>query len=409
MSHFTDRPRPTGRWPAAAFVVLWTTLSTPVGAYEQVACRGEPLRWASSRVALRANGCTVFGERLRVVREAVAAWNLIGAGVRLELVEPGLCTRPRRDGVNVVSYVPGHEIDGALGVTRRYYSNRCSAWLPHPDIDEADVLLNADNPPLLPEDRGPCPGGNARAARDCRAWEALPPCGAMRQQTVRNTTLHELGHLLGLQHFDDALGVMMTWNGEARYCDSRPWGPMPDDIRGVRRAYGRAGPPILELSVIGQRWIAPDRLFPVGQTPDEDELLGIPAAWRGVLQREPLPDRSELSREVCAGALIRVQSSTANRGTVAGTYRTHWFASPDRALSPDDLRLAVSGRRAIGAGHVDVVERSIRVSRWLDPAVDYHLLYLVEPSWRWSAERRQGDNTGILPGTLRRMPEGRCR
>lgn len=380
-----------------ALLLIGVTVSSSAEAYQHVTCNGAAMRWATTTPSLQVDDCTVFGERWDALHEAVQAWNDIGGtDARIRLVEPGFCTRPRRDGVNAVSFVPGDAIDGALGLTVRYYSNACRPWLPHPTIVEADVSINADDPPLLDPDRGRCAAGER--GRDCRRWEARPPCEIERGGTVRNTIIHELGHVFGLLHFDDDMAVMMTHNGEGRYCGARPWGPMPDDILAIRRIYGFAGPAVRELSVSGQRWVAPDLLHPVGVRRGAEQG---PAAR--------LPGGTAPARLACAGAPVPVQIGIANRGTLAGIYRVHWFASTDRALSPDDVRLGVTPWRAIASERFAALGSTARVSRWLDPQQAYHVLYLVEPSWGWAAERRQGDNVGILPGTLRRRPEGSCR
>jgi len=183
---------------------------------------------------------------------------------------------------------------------------------------------------------------------------------------------------------------------------------MPDDIRAIRRLHGRTDQAVRELSVTGQRWIAPDELWRVGWGLTRAELDELPAGHRPPLVGEPFPNRDSPDRAGCAGQLLSTQIALANRGTLAGIYRVHWLASLDRAWSPDDIWLGVSPWRIIAAERFAALAHTIRVSRWLDPAIDDQRLYVVEPVWGWAAERRSGDNVGILPGGLRRRPEGDC-
>ncbi len=380
----------------------------PAWAYEYSHCLGHARHWAANPT-LEIDTCTVVGERLLATRGMIDAWNSIGGtDIRIRAEERGTCGARVGDRVNTLSFVPGHVIDGAAGVTLRIYGSRCEPYLPYPlassQIVEADVFINGDTPLPVGEVPGRCPDDPADA------W--LPwlrqPCCDWHQGTVRATLLHELGHFLGLDHEDGANALMMSRRGEGRYCSARPWGLMPDDIAGVRRLYGRSGPHVREFSATGLRWVWPDRLHPVGVRMRDRVLGGAPPALRERLRAEPYPDEEELERAGCAGDVVPVQAGIANRGTLGGSYRLWWFASIDDVLSWQDPILSVSPWYGASRETMNVLRQTVTISPWLQPGQPYRLMYLIEPHWGWGAERRQGDNTGILPGTLTRRPHDAC-
>ncbi len=378
----------------------------PAAAYEYHHCMGHATRWASNP-QLEIDACTVTGEQLSAVRNMLWSWNDIGGtDLQIRHVERGRCGARVGDGQNTITIVPAAAIDGALGLTMRRYAGFCGgplAFMASDRIIEADVLIRRFSGHEEPPSN--CPAGNPIA----QLWTRRPCCEAWSGTTFRATVLHELGHFLGLNHEDDTLAVMMSTQGEARYCAERPWGPMPDDIAGVRRLYGRNRDAIRELSAVSQRHIGPDLLFGVGQRPTDRALGRMPPGLAAPLRAESLPQPDELDREGCPGQLVPVQYAVANRGTLTGRYRVLWWASADRHLSPDDVLLGTTPWRGISRELISTAYDTVPISQRLPPDRAHRLLYSIEPAWGWGVERRTGDQIGVLPGTLTRLSPDACR
>lgn len=118
--------------------------------------------------------------------------------------------------VNEMYYGLASEMDGAVGVTYFRYSSSCLWLWNDQNFVESDVAINGD----------------------CANFElGNPPCDIYRVGS-RTTILHEMGHAIGLEHFDDGMSLMMTSDGEGKYCGSHTVTPHGDDAGGGRFLYG---------------------------------------------------------------------------------------------------------------------------------------------------------------------------
>lgn len=207
--------------PIAAFAALLGIVSVikPLGAYVFGFSNGG--RWPSSTVVMNlelgssngalADGCVDWGQ---CAEYALSLWNPYLNSTQFRVVRNSTVPRVNHDGVNVVfwaSDVYGTAFgDRTLAIT--------ALWERGTAITDADVLFNT--------------------AKSFNSYR-----GALRSNGVhdfRRVAAHEFGHVLGLDHPDEAgqiVGALMN------SVESNIEVPQSDDISGVAALYGATTPP----------------------------------------------------------------------------------------------------------------------------------------------------------------------
>ncbi|MEZ4431509.1 MAG: matrixin family metalloprotease [bacterium] len=244
-------------------------------------------------------------------------------------------------------------IDGVLGVTRV----RCRR------------LLELTRPPPSSKPTAPIAMTTTR--------DNLADCTRLNT-TRRATIVHELGHALGLLHEDGQVAMMMSTDGEARFCSHRSIQPHPDDVTGGRRLYGDRAE---------SRDLAASGFY----SPGANRIA------------RNMPDRPVL---VCPGDRYETHWSVANLGTVDETYNVRWYLSLDRHITTRDRPIATNVGAVQRAGHFSQWPKTITIPRDT-PSGTWYLGHIVDYDQRiWE---RRGDNNAAILGQFRVQSARECR
>jgi hypothetical protein len=202
--------RPRAAAPALAALLLW---AAPGSAYELMG-----LQWpvpdidVYAQIELAGDPFSPSGGSWnQAFAEGVARWEA-ATDFRFDLfnVLSNPCagiTVPEdnfRNGVGFRHDICGDAFgSGTLAVTLTYYAGS--------EITEADIVFN-----------------------DAEAWDVYSGPWVTGAPDFRRVAVHELGHVIGLDHEDEATAIMSTYV----YSGDTLEAPTPDDIAGVNALYG---------------------------------------------------------------------------------------------------------------------------------------------------------------------------
>jgi len=322
-------------------------------AYHHNACNGAAYTWADDDVEFEVMTCSApqGSQKADDLIYGMGEWNAVQAMDDMfdQSWTPGVCQARTGNGHNEVGFVSAAAIDGALGLTLRRYSGGCWSWTRRVDIIEADVFINSD-----------------------AVLEQGNPAACNRKVTGQRTTvLHELGHAIGLNHDDDHMSLMMSTDGEGKYCGSRMVEPHPDDATGGRRLY-------------------PDREASRDLAASEFRMTGVNRVSTNSRFGE---------RPLCPGERHQVLWSVANLGTVNERYSVRWYLSTNTRITPFDTPIATNVGAVQNAGHFSTWQRLVTIPRNVRPGTYYlgHLVDYDQQIW----ERRGGNNYTYMAEQIR--------
>lgn len=324
----------------AAIIALGAAAAAPALAYSTALCVGEPLRWEEPTIDLEIMPCSAprGSNRAADFEAAIAAWNAVGGMRAMFRVAYGAAACSVRINLrNELGYVDPRYIDGARGMTRTVYARGCRPPEEANDVAERRVIVEADV--LLSADPSMLTG--------------VPESCALPYRRVRQPiALHELGHVLGLLHYDEQVTHMNTSALTARYCGPRAYEPHPDDRAGGRHLYPAPDEHVRDVAASAFKLDGPNNVVRVMQGQGED--------W------------------VCPGQTIHAHWSAANLGTEDTVTDVFFYVSDNDIISAQDRIAGVVRDVRVPAGRFITEARSIRVPRDLPPGGPWYLGFVVD-------------------------------
>jgi hypothetical protein len=231
------------------------------------------------------------------------------------------------NGTNEIYFGVASEMDGAVGVTYVRYDSCIFSWDTQ-HIIEADIAFDANQ---------------------MVEWGS-PPCNTYRPFGSRTTMIHEMGHALGLEHYDDVMNLMMTSDGEGKYCGKFVVEPHPDDAAGGRFLYG-SGNHSTDIGASEQRLVGANNV----------ELNTTPG-----------------TETVCPGDKYTFQWSLGNMGTEGVTYNVAWYLSINNIISTKDIYVGANNGAYESAGDFSTWSRTITIPSSVSYGTEYYLGTFVD-------------------------------
>lgn len=231
------------------------------------------------------------------------------------------------NGTNEIYFGVASEMDGAVGVTYVRYDS-CFWWFDTRHIVEADIAFDAGQ---------------------MAEW-GNPPCNTYRPFGSRTTMIHEMGHGLGLEHYDDVMNLMMTWDGEGKYCGNFAIEPHPDDAAGGRFLYN-SGNHSTDIGASEHRLVGPNNV----------ELNTAPG-----------------TQMLCPRDEYTFNWSVGNMGTEGVMYNVAWYLSTDNIISTSDIYVGSNSGAYESANGFNTWSRTITIPSSVAYGAEYYMGTIVD-------------------------------
>lgn len=335
--------------------------STTVFGYGYDTCNGTPVKWQSNSANYQVMRCSIpeGSQRAIDVIYSFDQWNAVYGMWDVFSWSWGTteCVGiSHSNGRNEMYFGVASEMDGAVGVTYVRYDS-CFWWFDTRHIIEADIAFDAGQ---------------------MVEWGSTP-CNTYRPFGSRTTMVHEMGHGLGLEHYDDAMNLMMTNDGEGKYCGNFVIEPHPDDAAGGRFLYG-SGNRSTDIAASEHRLVGPNDV----------ELNTATGTQR-----------------ICPGSSYTFQWSVGNMGTEGVGYNVAWYLSTNNTISTSDIFVGSNSGAFESADSFNTWSRTITIPSSVAFDAEYFLGTIVDYDDRVS-ERYWSNNATYMARKIRIPSRREC-
>jgi len=347
---------------AAAGVLVIGLVSQSAFAYRYHQCNDKKSKWESNSANYRIMRYSIpsGGQRDTDVVYSFQEWNAVYGMYDVFSWQSGTSDPVSIDhdnGVNEIFYGTDAGLDGALGVTWVRYSSSCFWWFSDQWIVEADIGINGEF--------GGFEWGN-------------PACNTYGVGN-RTTIVHEMGHGLGLLHDDSHMNLMMTSDGEGKYCGTHTIAPHGDDAAGGRYLYSS------------------------GNTSHD---LGA-SEFRLVGSNDVALNTSPGTTYVCPGNSYTFMWSVGNMGNVGDTYNVEWRLSTDKTINSSDIWVAGNSGAYEAANGFNTWTRTVTIPSNVSYGTEYYLGTIVDSSGT-IGERYENNNATYMARKIRIRSASQC-
>lgn len=239
-------------------------------------------------------------------------------------------------------------LDGTLAVT---HMRTTCYWLfgTHTWIDEADI------------------GFNQKYSWSTGSYSYSNPNGA--PYSFESTALHELGHVLGLNHENDVMATLNShYPNSGPFGNSKEWDSYADDCQGVRYLY-----------------------------PESSTDIDIACS---VLKRTGSGSSGLTSSPTTAakGSSVTIEYTFSNLGTSRIDFNIGYYLSTDATISTGDTRLATNTGAYAGAGSTGTYTKTLTIPS--STATGTYYLGLIVDYNNAVTESNESNNACPMPRTI---------
>jgi hypothetical protein len=338
------------------------TIPTAASAYVYWECNDKAIKWENDAANYQIMRCSIpeGSQRAADVIYSFDQWNAVYGMWDVFSHDWGTteCVGiDHSNDRNEVFFAPASALDGAVGTTWVRYDS-CFWWFDTQHIVEADMAFDASQ---------------------IVEWGS-PRCNTYQLFGARTTMTHEMGHALGLDHDDGFMNLMMTSDGEGKYCRNYVIEPHPDDASGGRYLYG-SGNRSTDIGASEHRLAGPNDV----------ELNTSPG-----------------TEMVCPGSKYTFRWSVGNMGTEDVTYNVAWYLSTNDIISTADIRVGSNTGAHENAGSVNTWSRTITIPGSVSYGTEYFLGTIVDYDDKVS-ERYVTNNATYMARKIKVRPKAQCK
>lgn len=332
-------------------------------AYSWWECNDDPTKWESGQAnTYQVMRCSIpqGSQRASDVLYSFDQWNAVYGMYDVFSWQWGTTECVGIDhgnGVNEIYFGVSDQMDGAWGTTYLRYDSSCDWWFSDQHIIESDVAINGET-----------------------AFEwGSPACNSYAPPGSRTTVVHELGHALGLEHYDPVMNLMMTSDGEGKYCGNYVIEPHPDDAQGGRFLYS-SGNSSTDLGASEHRLVASDDV-------DRNTTVGV--------------------TQLCPGQQHTFQWSVGNLGTVGKSYNVAWYLSTNTIISTSDIYVASNSGAYQSAGGFNTWSRTVTIPGTVTYGTEYYVGTFIDYDDQ-IGERYETNNKTYMARKIKIKSKSQC-